>query len=262
MLSQQLQTRARDLPSRQQSALLRPRHALRWSPGGGHHRESEIKGLQLRFNLEKARLQLCALEDQRSALCGEGAGNPLCHISIEIEQRRGVQRHLVHFSNEQVPLFTSLSNAVVGRLTESGHLQRLDGRVAPGRLFFARPLLGHVRAGIPQEASQDVNDVLTVDDHLIDEPDWTTLHRVRGDSMKDAGILEGDLVVVEHNAPSHPGDIVLAVVDGDLTVKTLAVDDQKRFFLQPANTAFAAIHSTNSLEIMGVVVGVVMRMRR
>lgn len=151
---------------------------------------------------------------------------------------------------------------LVGRLTESGHLQRLDGRIAPGKKFFARPLLGHVRAGVPQEASQDVNDVLTVDDYLIDEPDRTTLHRVRGDSMKDAGILEGDLVAVEHNAPAHPGDIVLAVVDGELTVKILAVDAEKKFFLQPANPAFATIHPANSLELMGVVVGVVRRIRR
>ena len=151
---------------------------------------------------------------------------------------------------------------LVGRLTDSGHLQRLDGRVAPGKRFFARPLIGHVRAGVPQEASQDSEDALTVDDYLIDAPDRTTLHRVRGDSMRDAGILEGDLVAVEHNAPSQAGDIVLAVVDGELTVKTLALDAKNRFFLQPANPAYAPIHPTTSLELMGVVVGVVRRIRR
>ena len=152
--------------------------------------------------------------------------------------------------------------ALVGRLTDTGHLQRLDGRIAPGPKFFARPLIGNVRAGIPQAASQEEPEVLTVDDYLIDEPDRTTLHRVRGDSMRDAGILEGDLVAVEHNTPTQAGDIVLAVVDGELTVKTLAVDGKKRFFLKPANPAFEAIHPTTSLEIMGVVVGVVRRMRR
>ena len=151
---------------------------------------------------------------------------------------------------------------LVGRLTESGHLRRLDGRIAPGPRFFARPLIGNVRAGIPQEASQEEPEVLTVDDYLIDEPDRTTLHRVRGDSMRDAGILEGDLVAVEHNTPTQAGDIVLAVVDGELTVKTLAVDGKKHFYLKPANPSFGAIHPTMSLEIMGVVVGVVRRVRR
>jgi repressor LexA len=152
--------------------------------------------------------------------------------------------------------------ALVGRLTDTGHLQRLDGRVAPGPKFFARPLIGNVRAGIPQTASQEEPEVLTVDDYLIDEPDRTTLHRVRGDSMRDAGILEGDLVAVEHNTPTQAGDIVLAVVDGELTVKRLAIDSKKRFYLEPANPAFEAIHPTTSLEIMGVVVGVVRRVRR
>ena len=82
--------------------------------------------------------------------------------------------------------------AMVGRLTEAGFLQRLDGRIAPGKRFFARPLLGSVRAGLPQPADQAEPEVLTLDDFLIDHPDRTTLHRVRGDSMKDANILEGD----------------------------------------------------------------------
>lgn len=151
---------------------------------------------------------------------------------------------------------------MVGRLTESGHLQRLDGRIAPGKRFFARPLIGNVRAGVPQEASQEAAEVLTVDDYLIDAPERTTLHRVRGDSMKDAGILEGDLVAVEHGAPTQAGDVVLAVVDGELTVKTLAMDAKKRYYLKPANPAYAPIHPATSLELMGVVVGVVRRMRR
>ena len=151
---------------------------------------------------------------------------------------------------------------LVGRLTESGHLQRLDGRIAPGPKFFARPLVGNVRAGIPQAASQEEPEVLTVDDYLIDQPDRTTLHRVRGDSMKDAHIVEGDLVVVEHNTPTKPGDIVLALVDGELTVKTLALDGEKRYYLEAANPAFAPIHPTTSLEILGVVVSVMRRVRR
>lgn len=151
---------------------------------------------------------------------------------------------------------------LVGRLSEAGYLQRLDGRVVPGKKFFARQLIGRVRAGVPQPASQEEPEVLTVDDYLIDEPDRTTLHRVRGDSMRDAHIVDGDLVVVEHNSPTKPGDIVLAVVDDELTVKTLALDAGGRYYLEAANPAYAPIHPTTSLELLGVVVSVMRRVRR
>lgn len=150
----------------------------------------------------------------------------------------------------------------VGRLTEAGYQQRLSGRITPGWRFFARALLGPDRVGTPQPASPEEPGVLTLDDYLIDEPERTTLHRVRGDSMTGALIAEGDLVVVEQNTPSKPGDIVLAVVDGELTVKTLALDAQGRLFLEAANPAYAPIHPATSLELMGVVVSVVRRLRR
>lgn len=157
---------------------------------------------------------------------------------------------------------TSSVFAAVGRLTEAGFLERVEGRIAPTRRFFARPVLGPVRAGMPQPVSQEQPEVLTLDDYLIDDPNRTSLHRVRGDSMRDAGILEGDLVVVEHNAPTRPGDIVVACVDGELTVKTLRLDSQGRYFLEPANAAFKPIHPRSSLEILGVVISVARRMRR
>ena len=151
---------------------------------------------------------------------------------------------------------------VIGRLTEAGYLRRVDRRIAPTRRFFERAVLGHVCAGVPRLAQQACIEVLTLDDYLVDDPTRTSLHRVRGDSMRDAGILDGDLAVVEHPAPPQVGDIVLAVVDGELTVKTLALDANKRSYLKTANPALEAIHTTTSLELMGVVVGVVRRVRR
>src|SRR5690348_4380141 len=87
--------------------------------------------------------------------------------------------------------------AVISRLTDACYFVRVEGRIAPTRKFFARPLLGSVRAGQPEPATQEAPDVLNVDDYLIDDPDRTTFVTVRGDSMKDAGLLDGDVVVVE-----------------------------------------------------------------
>jgi len=157
---------------------------------------------------------------------------------------------------------TSSVFALIGRLTEAGYLERVDGRIAPSRKFFARPLLGSVRAGEPQPATQEAPELLTIDDYLIDDPNRTTLVKVRGDSMKDVGILDGDLVVVETNAATRPGDIVVAVVDGGMTVKTLRVDRRGQFYLEPANAAFETIQPTGSLEIIGVVIGSFRRRRR
>jgi len=80
--------------------------------------------------------------------------------------------------------------------------------------------------------------------------------------VRDAGILEGDLVAVEHNAPSGPGDIVVAVVDGELTVKTLRRDAEDKFYLEAANPAYEPIRPKTSMEILGVVVSVCRRVRR
>jgi repressor LexA len=157
---------------------------------------------------------------------------------------------------------TSSVFALINRLTEAGYLQRLDGRIAPSKKFFARPLLGPVRAGLPQPVSQEEPELLTLDDYLIDEPNRTSLHKVKGDSMKDVGIYEGDLLAVEHNTPTKPGDIVVAYADGELTVKTLRLDADGKYFLEAANVAYKPIHPKASLELLGVVVSVVRRLRR
>ncbi len=157
---------------------------------------------------------------------------------------------------------TSSVFALVGRLTEAGYVKRHEGRIVPDKLFFARPVLGPVRAGQPQPATQEEPDLITLDDYLIDNPARTSVHKVRGDSMKDAGIFDGDLVVVEHNSPTAPGDIVVAVVDGEFTVKTLRMDSTGKYFLEPANAAYQPIHPTSSLELLGIVVSVVRRVRR
>ena len=73
--------------------------------------------------------------------------------------------------------------------------------------------------------------------------------------MTDAGIMPGDTVIVEKNAPAKPGDIVVAIVDCEFTVKYLAYDTNG-FFLRPGNAAYEPIRANESLEIFGLVVGV------
>lgn len=157
---------------------------------------------------------------------------------------------------------TSSVFALVSRLSDAGYLERQDGRVAPTKKFFARPLLGPVRAGLPQPVTQEEPELLTLDDYFIDEPTRTSLHRVKGDSMKDLGIFDGDLLAVEHNSPTKAGDIVVAYADNELTVKTLRLDCDSNYYLEAANVAYKPIHPKSSLELLGVVVSVMRRVRR
>lgn len=152
---------------------------------------------------------------------------------------------------------------LITRLCEAGYLDRIEGgRIAPTRQFFSRPVLGSVRAGAPEPADQADVELLSLDDYLIERPDQTSLYRVRGDSMRDAGLLEGDLVITERQVTAQPGDIVVACVDGEFTVKTLRQNVAHRFYLEPANPAYADIHPQSSLDILGVVVGSVRKLRR
>ncbi len=150
---------------------------------------------------------------------------------------------------------------VIGRLVDAGFLERVDGRIAPTRDFFALPVMGQVRAGLPQEMDQSAGlEMLGVEDYLIRHPERTVFCRVRGDSMKDAGMLDGDMVVVERNRPTKAGDIVVALVDNELTVKYLyPLKGSGGWVLKPANPDYPDIVAQQSLEVMGVVVGLFRR---
>src|SRR5258705_5429508 len=117
--------------------------------------------------------------------------------------------------------------ALVARLKLAGFLDSTpDRRLAPTRRFFARPLAETpVRAGMPDPVDYADADALTIDDYLIERPSQTVLIRVKDDSMMDAGIFDGDLVVVEKRPTAEKGDIVVAIVDNQFTSKRLEPED-------------------------------------
>jgi len=152
---------------------------------------------------------------------------------------------------------------VLGRLVDQGYLERVDGRIAPTKKFFALPMLGDVRAGLPQEAGQDAGqELVSVEDFLVRHPERTVFCRARGDSMTGAGIFDNDMLVVERNTPTKPGDIVAAVVDNELTVKYLYPAYDTGWVLRAANPTYQDIKAKASLEVLGVVVGVFRRFDR
>jgi SOS-response transcriptional repressor LexA len=148
--------------------------------------------------------------------------------------------------------------ALVARFKLAGILQSTpDRRLAPTRRFFERPLADvPVHAGLPSAIDDAPADALTIDDYLIERPSQTVLVRVKGDSMIDAGIFDGDLAVVEKRSAARRGDIVIAIVDNQFTLKRLDLE-RGRFILRPENKAYPVIRPEGTLEIFGVMVGLV-----
>jgi len=129
-----------------------------------------------------------------------------------------------------------------------------DKRLKPGPRFFERDVAESVRAGTPTGVPDPVLDTLTIDAHLISQPSKTVLVKVKGDSMLEAGILDGDTVVVEKRASANVGDIVVAIIENEFTLKRLA-REKGRLILRPENKAHPIIRPKEDLEIFGVVVG-------
>ena len=152
---------------------------------------------------------------------------------------------------------------MVLRLKAAGCLESSpDRRLKPGPRFFDRPFAtSPVRAGTPDTTLEDGHDLMTIDSYLIKKPSKTTLIRVKGDSMIEAGIFEGDLVVVEQQPTASVGEIVIAIVDDEFTIKYLAWE-RGMFVLRPANSAYPTIRPKGKLEIFGVMVGLVRRTAR
>ncbi len=135
-----------------------------------------------------------------------------------------------------------------------------DRRLKPGKRFFERTLAESVHAGMPHPAFDSRPDTVSIDDYLVYHPSKTTLITVKGDSMIDAGIHDGDIVVVEKRATANVNDLVVAIVEGDFTLKRLG-REKGRMVLIPENKAYPVIRPKEDLEIFGVVVGQFRRYR-
>ena len=97
--------------------------------------------------------------------------------------------------------------------------------------------------------------MVTLDQYMIRDRTKTFLLRVKGDSMIDAGIFEGDLVIVERGKEPRAGDIVVGILDGEFTLKRLRKDKGK-YYLQAENPAYPDMYALEELQVAGVVKGI------
>lgn len=133
-----------------------------------------------------------------------------------------------------------------------------------GRDLFEVPLLGHVAAGAPLLAEEHIEDTITLDGSLVPSA-RAGKHfalRVRGDSMKNAGILDGDIVIVRHDTPVKSGEIAVVVIGDEATVKRF-FPRRDKLLLFPENEDYEPIEvrpADPEVRVAGKVVGVFRRL--
>ena len=169
-------------------------------------------------------------------------------------------QHLLQFRSPRA------AAKLIEKLVQAGRLAKdATGRLLPTRHFFALRVLGNIQAGFPSPAEEELGDTIDLNELLIQNHDATYMVKAQGDSMIEAGIFDGDLVLVERRSDAKPGDIVIARVDHDGgTMKYLATR-AGRLYLQPANKTnpkYRPIIPKQELQIEAVVIACIRQFRR
>ncbi len=156
--------------------------------------------------------------------------------------------------SEMLSLFNFKSkNAVfriVEKLLEAGLVAKDHlGRLIPTETFGEIPKLGLVKAGIPSDVEEQILDTIKLDDFLIGNKKLTYMLEVDGDSMIDEHIEKGDTILVEKTNQAKDGEIVVAEVDGEFTLKYFRQKNGK-VWLEAANKNYKPIYPTQSLNVI------------
>ena len=162
---------------------------------------------------------------------------------------------------EMMRLFGFKSKNAVSRLVDKfidAGLVAKDhlGRLIPDQSFDSIPMLGLVKAGFPSDVAEESRDTVNLDEYLVTKKDNTYMLEVDGNSMIDAHIADGDMVLVEKTDKAKAGDIVIADVDGEFTMKYFRKDGDK-VWLEPANKDFKNIYPVTYMTITAVVKAVI-----
>ena len=190
-------------------------------------------------------------------------------MAIDIESATGVLRrfyrtyHRLPSYQEMCALFGFASKRSSFLLVEklvAAHILTKDehGKLAPKKLFATLPLYGSIKAGLPAPAEEQDFSFVSFDEYLVQDPTRSFVLKVSGDSMIEAGIYEGDLVIIEKNVSFTTGDVVVALIDSQWTLKYYK-QQNGQVYLESANPKYPPLYPRDNLEIWGKVVSVVRR---
>lgn len=171
-------------------------------------------------------------------------------------------------SNSRMPTYTEMlrlfgmrsKNAIykiVNRLVDDGVVEKDHlGRLVPTQSENEIPMLGYVTAGLPADVDAELADRVDISAMLVPKKENTYMLEVDGDSMIEAHIEKGDMVLVEKTNTAKDMDIVIANIDGEFTMKYLRIKGAK-MWLQPANKKYKPIYPEYDLKIVGIVKAVI-----
>lgn len=147
---------------------------------------------------------------------------------------------------------------LIGKMVAEGLVAKdAHGRITP-RGKATVPLLGLIEAGFPSAAEEELLDVMDFDEYLVPNKESTYILKVKGDSMIGAGINPGDMVIVERKQSYKPGSIVVAMIDGEYTMKYLRLEKKSgKHFLEAANPKYQPIYPSETFRVEAVVTAVV-----
>lgn len=179
---------------------------------------------------------------------------------IKIESFYSKEKRMPTYS-EMMRLFGFKSKNAVFKIVEkmvlAGTIAKDHlGRLTPTKSFGEIPVLGLVTAGFPASVEEELADTVNLDDLLVKNKALTYMLEVDGDSMIDAHIEKGDMVLVEKTNQARDGEIVIAEVDGEFTMKYLREKGNKKW-LEPANRKYKPIYPMQSLNVIAVLKAVV-----
>lgn len=149
---------------------------------------------------------------------------------------------------------------LINKLVEEGVVSKdSQGRIIPNMVGGEIRMLGLVEAGIPTTADEELADTINIEDYVVPNKEASYMLTVKGDSMIDAGIYEGDKVIAERKGEPKPGDIVIALVDGGWTMKYYRKKGNQAY-LEPANKKYKPIYPEHQLEIAAIVKAIIRKL--
>lgn len=168
----------------------------------------------------------------------------------------------------------STIHSIIRSLVEKGYVQKVDGNTRVLKILDQKaaqgltgqlpsidlPLMGYIAAGRPLEPHTDPNATFQISASMISGKKTAYVLQVKGESMIEDGILDGDYVVIEKTDIASNGDIVVALVDDNLATLKRFYKEGDKVVLKPANSAMQPIYP-NQLKIQGIAVGVVRKFK-
>ena len=182
----------------------------------------------------------------------------LFHLYLGRFKKFYFKHRIIPSMNQCMEVIGVHSKSVVHRffqqMIKEWYLEKKQWIYYPADKLVSLPLFDSVRAWWPAEATQEQVEMIGIDSYLVPHPEHSVLLSVAGDSMINVGLHEWDMLVVDIQKKEKEGDIVIALIDGGYTVKTLLKDADNRWFLRPENDNYDDIYPNEWMGIYGVVV--------